>query len=180
MLSAILKSKIAIDISVKIIRTFVNMRKFINQNSLMFQKFEHIEQKLLKHDQNFDKIFNATESKDQKADDGIFYDGQIFDAYSFISDILRTADKSIILIDNYVNDTTLTLFSKVPNIQVYIYTHTISKQLKLDFKKYTTQYKNITLKTFKNSHDRFLIIDNKEVYLIGASLKDLAELYEVV
>ena len=166
MLSAILKSKIAIDISVKIIRTFVNMRKFINQNSLMFQKFEHIEQKLLKHD--------------QKADDGIFYDGQIFDAYSFISDILRTADKSIILIDNYVNDTTLTLFSKVPNIQVYIYTHTISKQLKLDFKKYTTQYKNITLKTFKNSHDRFLIIDNKEVYLIGASLKDLAELYEVV
>jgi len=166
MLSAILKSKIAIDISVKIIRTFVNMRKFINQNSLMFQKFEHIEQKLLKHD--------------QKADDGIFYDGQIFDAYSFISDILRTADKSIILIDNYVNDTTLTLFSKVPNIQVYIYTHTISKQLKLDFKKYTTQYKNITLKTFKNSHDKFLIIDNKEVYLIGASLKDLAELYEVV
>jgi len=77
------------------------------------------------------------------------------------------------LIDNYIDDTTLTLFSKVPNINITIYTHTISKQLKLDFEKYNKQYRNITLKTFKNSHDRFLIIDEKQVYLIGASLKDL-------
>lgn len=175
MLSAILKSKMAIDISVKIIRTFVNMRKIINQNSLVSDKFEQIERKFLRYDEKFDKIFDAIEQKQLKPDDGIFYDGQIFDAYNFIADILRTATKSIILIDNYIDDTTLTLFSKVPNIDVIIYTHTLSKQLKLDFEKYNTQYQNISLKTFKNSHDRFLIIDKKEVYLVGASLKDLGK-----
>ena len=138
-----------------------------------FFRADYIEQKILKYDENFDKIFNAIEDKQLKPDDGIFYDGQIFDAHTFISDILRTAKKSIILIDNYIDDTTLTLFSKVPNINITIYTHTISKQLKLDFEKYNKQYRNITLKTFKNSHDRFLIIDEKQVYLIGASLKDL-------
>jgi arginine deiminase len=76
------------------------------------------------------------------------------------------------LIDNYIDDTTFTFFSKIPNIKVTIYTHTISKQLKLDFTKYNKQYNNITLKTFKDSHDRFLIIDDTELYHIGASLKD--------
>jgi hypothetical protein len=175
MLSAILKSKIAIDMSVKIIRSFVNMRKIINQNSLVSQKFEQIERKFLRYDEKFDKIFDAIEQKQLKPKDGIFYDGQIFDAYNFIADILRTATKSIILIDNYIDDTTLTLFSKVPSIDVTIYTHTLSKQLKQDFEKYNTQYKNISLKTFKNAHDRFLIIDEKEVYLVGASLKDLGK-----
>ena len=106
---------------------------------------------------------------------GIFYDGQIYDSYSFISDLLRSAKNEIILIDNYIDDIVLTLFSKTPNIKVTIYTNTISKQLKLDFEKYSKQYNNITLKTFKNSHDRFLIIDKKEIYHIGASLKDLGK-----
>ena len=179
MLATVLKSKVASDITVMLVRTFANMRKLINSNDFYTYQLKELEKRQqvyeIKSDEKFDKIFNAIESKQVKLDDGIFYDGQIFDAYTFISDILRTANKSIILIDNYIDDTTLTLFSKIPNIKVTIYTHTISKQLKLDFEKYNAQYKNITLKSFKNSHDRFLIIDNKEVYLIGASLKDLGK-----
>jgi len=179
MLSAILKSDIAIEISIQIMDSFINMRKLINSNDFYAYQLKELEKRQLtyeiKSDKKFDKIFNAIESKGQKSDDGIFYDGQIFDAYTFIADILRTANKSIILIDNYIDDITLTLFSKVLNIKVTIYTHTISKQLKLDFEKYNTQYKNITIKTFKNSHDRFLILDENEVYLIGASLKDLGK-----
>ena len=102
MLSAVLRSDVAVDMSIKIMDSFVNMRKFINQNLLIFQKFEHIEQKILKYDENFDKIFNAIEEKQLKPNEGIFYDGQIFDAYTFVSDILRSAKKSIILIDNYI------------------------------------------------------------------------------
>ena len=175
MLSSILKSKTATYISINIFRAFVNMRKYINKNSLIFQRLETLEQNQLMTNTSIDKIFNAIESKELKKDDGIFYDGQIFDAYTFIADILRTATKSIMLIDNYIDDTTLTLFSKVPDIEVTIYTNTISKQLKLDFEKYNKQYKNITIKIFKDSHDRFLIIDEKEVYLVGASLKDLGK-----
>ena len=106
---------------------------------------------------------------------GIFYDGQIYDAYVFANDLLRGAKNEIILIDNYINDTVFTLFSKVPTIQVTIYTHSISKQLKLDYEKYSKQYSNITLKTLKNSHDRFLILDSQEIFHIGASLKDLGK-----
>ena len=100
---------------------------------------------------------------------------EIYDSYSFISDLLRSAKYEIILIDNYIDDSVLTLFSKTPNIKVTIYTNIISKQLKLDFEKYSKQYNNITIKTFKDSHDRFLILDNKEIYHIGASLKDLGK-----
>ena len=175
MLSAVLRSDVAIDVSIKIMNSFVNMRKFISSNISIFQRLETLEQNQLMTNTSIDKIFNAIESKELKKDDGIFYDGQIFDAYTFIADILRTANKSIILIDNYIDDTTLTFFSKVPDIEVTIYTHTISKQLKLDFEKYNKQYKNVTLKIFKDSHDRFIIIDEKEVYLIGASLKDLGK-----
>ncbi len=175
MLSAILKSDIAVDISIKIIREFINMRKFISQNALIFQKFDHIEQKLFKSDENFDKIFKALESNDPIQAQGIFYNGQIFDAHNFVSDLIRSAKKSIVLIDNYVNDTTLTLFSKNQKVDVTIHTHTITKALKLDLEKYNKQYKKISLKTTKDFHDRFLIIDDKEVYHIGASLKDLGK-----
>ncbi len=179
MLATILKSKVASDVTVSIIRTFANMRKLINSNDFYTHQLKELEKRQLtyeiKSDEKFDNIFNALEDKQLKPDDGIFYDGQIFDAYTFISDIIRSAKESIILIDNYIDDTTLTLFAKVPNINVTIYTHTISKQLKLDFEKYNQQYKNITLKVFKDSHDIFLILDNREVYLVGASLKDLGK-----
>ena len=175
MLSAILKSDKAIDISIKIIDSFVSMRKLISQNILMFERFERIEQRLTIHDENFDKLFDALEDKSLKPKQGIFYDGQIFDAYVFINDLLKLATNEIILIDNYIDETVFTLFSKYPNIKIKIYTKTISKQLKLDFQKYQTQYQNIELFEFKNSHDRFLIIDKKEVYHLGASLKDLGK-----
>lgn len=175
MLSAILKSDKAIDISIKIIDSFVSMRKLISQNIPMFERFERIEQRLIIHDENFDKLFEALEDKTLKPKQGIFYDGEVFDAYVFINDLLKLATREIILIDNYIDETVFTFFSKYPNIKIKIYAKTITKQLQLDFQKYQTQYQNIELFEFKNSHDRFLIIDKKEVYHLGASLKDLGK-----
>ena len=175
MLSAVLKSEIAVIMSLQIIRAFVEMRKLISQNISIFERFERMEQRLTIHDEKFDELFEALENKTLKPKQGIFYDGEVFDAYVFINDLLKLVVDEIILIDNYVDETIFTLFSKYSNIKVKIYTHTISKQLKLDFQKYQTQYKNIELLEFKNSHDRFLIIDKKEVYHIGASIKDLGK-----
>jgi hypothetical protein len=175
MLSSVLKSKIAIDVNIAIFRAFAKMRKFLLANATIFQKFNYIEQKLLQHDENFEKVFKAIESKDVKPTQGIFYDGQIFDAYIFISDLIKSAKKSIVLIDNYVDETVLTLFSKNQKIEVTIFTKNISKQLKLDLNKYNEQYKPITIEQFASAHDRFLIIDDKEIYHFGASLKDLGK-----
>ncbi|MDN5063610.1 ORF6N domain-containing protein [Aliarcobacter butzleri] len=175
MLATILKSKVASQVTVYIIKTFANMRKLISQNISMFERFERIENRLTIHDENFNKLFSALEDKTLKPSEGIFFDGQIFDSYSFINDLLKLAQSEIILIDNYIDDTVFTLFSKYPNINFIIYTNSISKQLKLDFEKYQKQYKNITLKTFKDCHDRFLILDKKEIYHLGASLKDLGK-----
>ena len=175
MLATILKSKIASQVTVYIIKTFANLRKIISQNISMFERFERVEQRLNIHDKNFDKLFEALEDKSLKLKQGIFYDGQIFDAYVFVNDLLKTATTEIILIDNYIDETVFTIFSKYPNIKIKIYTQNISKQLKLDFEKYSKQYQNIELKEFKNSHDRFLIIDKKNIYHLGASLKDLGK-----
>jgi len=175
MLSAVLKSDIAVDISVNIIRAFVNMRKFISNNALIFQRLETLENKQSKNDEKFNKLFDAIEDKTIKPKQGIFYDGQVFDAYTFVADLIRSAKSKIILIDNYVDDSVLTLFSKNQNIDVMIYTQTISKQLTLDLEKYNSQYKAIEIKSFKYSHDRFMIIDDVSIYHIGASLKDLGK-----
>lgn len=175
MLSAVLNSRTAIEVSIKIINSFVAMRQFISQNALIFQKFDHLEQKLLKHDEKFDKVFEALENKNPTQSQGIFYNGQIFDAHNFVSELIRGAKNSIVLIDNYVDDSTLLLFSKNQNIDVTIYTDTFTKALKLDLEKYNKQYKDISIETNKKFHDRFLIIDNKDVYHIGASLKDLGK-----
>ena len=175
MLATILKSKVASQVTVYIIKTFANMRKILSQNILMFERFERIEQRLTIHDEKFDKLFDALEDKTLKPKQGIFYDGQIFDAYIFINDLIKIVQDEIILIDNYIDETVFTLFSKYSNIKIKIYTANITKQLKLDFQKYQTQYQNIELFEFKNSHDRFFIIDKKEVYHLGASLKDLGK-----
>ena len=179
MLATVLRSKVATDVTLSIMRTFTKMKSFLIQNETLFQKINQIEKRQIsyeiKTDEKIDKLFKALENKEFKPQQGIFFDGQIFDAYKFINDLMKLAKDSIILIDNYVDDSVLTLFSKIPQIKVIIYTHTISKQLKQDYEKYKKQYNNVTLKRFKNSHDRFLIIDNKEVYHIGASLKDLGK-----
>lgn len=179
MLATILKSKVATNITLSIIRTFADMRTFLLSNYDLFQKIETIEKRQigyeLKSDEKFEKLFEAIQQKGLKPSYGIFYDGQMFDAYIFISDLIRGAKSNIVLIDNYIDDSVLTLFSKNQNIDVMIYTHSVSKRLKLDVEKYNSQYKTITIKSFKDSHDRFMIVDNMEVYHIGASLKDLGK-----
>ncbi|OCL86559.1 ORF6N domain-containing protein [Arcobacter porcinus] len=175
MLATILKSKVASQVTINLIKTFANMRKLISQNIALFERFERIENRLTVHDKNFNILFKALENKNNIPVQNIFYDGQIYDAYSFVNDLLKLVKEEVILIDNYIDDTVFTLFSKYPNINFIIYTNNISKQLKLDFEKYSKQYKNISLKTFKSSHDRFLIIDKKEIYHLGASLKDLGK-----
>jgi hypothetical protein len=179
MLSAVLKSDVAVSISVKIIRAFVEMRKIINSNTLLLFKMEALEKRQIsyeiKTDTKIEHVLNALEEKTQKSDEGIFFDGQVYDAYVFINDLLKSAKSEVALIDNYIDDTVFTLFSKYTNLKIKIYTHSISKQLKLDYQKYQMQYQNIELQEFKNAHDRFMILDNKEVYHIGASLKDLGK-----
>ena len=176
MLATILKSKTASDITVSIIRTFAKLRKFISSDSSLLQRFERIEQRLSLHDDNINKIFNAIEQKDIKPTQGIFYDGQVYDAYVFVTDLIKSAKKSIVLIDNYIDESVLTMLSKRDeNVSTTIHTKNISKQLLLDLEKYNAQYPNIEIKKFDSSHDRFIILDEKEVYHIGASLKDLGK-----
>ncbi|AFV97319.1 MULTISPECIES: ORF6N domain-containing protein [unclassified Sulfuricurvum] len=175
-ISGVLTNKIAIEINIKIMRAFVEMRRFISNNALIFQRLDSLEQKQFKTDDKVEAILNAIEDKSIKPKQGIFYDGQVYDAYIFVSDLIKSADESIVLIDNYVDDTVLTLLSKrEAKVKTTIYTKNITKQLELDLKKHNAQYPNIELKKFDSSHDRFLIIDAKEVYHIGASLKDLGK-----
>ncbi len=135
-------------------------------------RIDKLEQKLTEHDKKFDLILNTNLPKTE----GIFYNGQIFDAYAFVSKLIKTAKKEIILIDNYIDESVLLMLSKrKQNIKAAIYTSNITKQLKLDIEKHNSQYPKITIKTYKQSHDRFLIIDNKELFHIGASLKDLGK-----
>lgn len=179
MLSAVLKSDIAIRVSIQIIETFVAMRKIISSNSLLFSKMEALEKRQityeLKTDAKIEKVLNALEDKSQKPSEGIFYDGQIYDAYAFVNDLLKSAKNEVVLIDNYIDESVFTLFSKCPNVKFKIYTATITKQLNLDYQKYKSQYHNIELVEFKKAHDRFFIIDGVEIYHIGASLKDLGK-----
>ncbi len=107
---------------------------------------------------------------------GIFFDGQVFDAYVFVIDLIKTAQKSILLIDNYIDESVLTMLSKRnPKVSANIYTNNITQSLKLDLQKHNSQYPDITIRKYKKTHDRFLILDEKEVYHIGASLKDLGK-----
>ncbi len=176
MLSGVLKSNTAVKISIQIMSAFVAMRQFIYSNAQIFYRLNVVEKKQIEYDNKFDEIFDAIQSKDIVPEKGIFFDGQIFDSYQFVSGLIRSANKSIILIDNYIDDSVLTLFSKRnKNVQATIFTKEISKQLALDLTKYNSQYPSIEVKEFKQSHDRFLIIDNKDVYHFGASLKDLGK-----
>jgi hypothetical protein len=176
MLSAVLKSNVAVQMSVQIINAFVAMRRFISSNAHIFQRLDTLEIKQLETDKKINHVLNAIESKEIQPKQGIFFEGQIFDAYNFVAEIIRTARTSIIIIDNYVDDTVLThLTKRNDGVDVTIFTKTISKQLALDLKKFNSQYPPIDIREFKNSHDRFMIIDDKTVYHFGASLKDLGK-----
>lgn len=176
MASAILRSDIAVKVSVEIMEAFVEMRRILISNASLFHRLDKIELKQLQVDQKFEELFKALGSNKLHSEKGIFYNGQIFDAYTFVSDIIRSANNSIILLDNYVDDTVLTLLGKRnDNVTATIYTKNINNQLRLDVQRYNSQYPPIDVEVFSNSHDRFLVIDDTVLYHIGASLKDLGK-----
>lgn len=176
MLSAVIRTPVAIDISLQIIRAFVEMRRMMTENAVLFQRLDRMEFKQLETDHKFEQVFKALESRQPQPDKGIFYDGQVFDAWTFVSDIIRSAKQSIILIDNYIDDTVFTLFGKrKTGVKVTFYTKNLGKQLLLDAQKHNAQYDPIEVKQMADAHDRFLIIDETQLYHIGASLKDLGK-----
>jgi phage regulator Rha-like protein len=180
MLSAVLRSKSAIEISIQIMNSFVEMRKFFATHGDLVMKIQHIEQKQILHEaktkEKFEAIFSALEGQTLIPKQGIFYDGQVFDAYLFVSKLIRSSKNTIILLDNYVDETVLEILSKaISKVKISILTKNINDNLKLDIKKYNEQHQKINLIKFDLSHDRFLIIDEQEIYHIGASLKDLGK-----
>lgn len=178
-LAGVLKSPKAAEVHVKLMRAFVAMRHLLNSDHGLFQRIDSLEKRQctheLKTDEQFEQVFAALEANDLTPNQGVFFNGQIFDAYVFINDLIRQAQKSIVLIDNYVDDSVLQQLAKrADNVHALILTKTISKALAQDVKKHNAQYAPITIKKFVHSHDRFLLIDDA-VYHIGASLKDLGK-----
>lgn len=159
----------------KILKNYIQNAYVINGKKITNERFVNLENDVNILKSQMSEVKSLVKNNKLETNEGIFYNGQFYDSYTFILDLIKQAKNEIILIDNYIDDTVLTLFSKISDTKITIYTNTISKQLKLDFEKYSKQYDNITLKIFQNSHDRFLILDKKEIFHIGASLKDLGK-----
>lgn len=189
MLSSVLRSKTAVEVNIRIMRAFVSMRHFMVNNAAVFQRLETIEfnqlesnkvqAKILAHqevqDHRIDEIFRRLDEGMYKPKQGIFFDNQIYDAYSFVSELVKSAKQRIILIDNYVDETVLTLLDKRgENVSATIYTQQVSRQFRLDVDRHNSQYPPIEVDVFRRSHDRFLCIDDT-VYHVGASIKDLGK-----
>lgn len=175
MLATILKSPNAVDVSITILRAFVAMRHFLLTNAQIFLRLERVESKQHETDAKIEQVFAKLEEKTLKPQQGLFFDGQVFDAYEFVCNLIKKASSRIILIDNYVDESVLTMLDKRrTGIPAAIYTQSITKQFALDIAKHDAQYPPIAVKMFNKSHDRFLIIDN-QVYHIGASIKDLGK-----
>jgi len=180
MLSAVLKSDTAIKASIRIIDAFVAMRHYIAENGGLLQRVDSLEKRQITQEirttERFEKVFDALGQNSLTAPQGVFFDGQVFDAYVFINDLIRQAKQSIVLIDNYVDDTVLMQLAKrSDSVRAIILTQTISRELKQDLKQHNAQYPPIEIKQFSRSHDRFLIIDGEVVYVLGASLKDMGK-----
>lgn len=178
-LSGVLKSDKAEKINIQVMRAFVSMRRFVQRNAELFLRIDTVERKQLEYqlktDKDFEKVFAAIDDKMIVKKQGVFFDGQIFDAHKFLCDLIKSANQSLILIDNYIDESVLLLFSEIRNIDVIIYTENITAKLKLDLEKYNQQYSKIEIRKFNKCHDRFLIIDRNEIYHIGASIKDLGK-----
>ena len=182
MLSSVLRSQTAIEVNIQIMRAFVSMRHFMVNNASVFSRLETIEyhqlemqQHLQESDKRIDEVFRRLDEGNAKPKQGVFYNGQIYDAYTFVSDLIKSAKKRIVLIDNYVDETVLTLLDKRDNnVSAIIYTQQISRQFQLDIDRHNAQYAPIDVETFRLSHDRFLCIDDN-VYHLGASIKDLGK-----
>ncbi|MBQ4438219.1 ORF6N domain-containing protein [bacterium] len=183
MLASVLKSETAIQISIKIIDAFVALRHFLQNNSQLFQRLEIVEKRqtnsefyLLEHGKKIDELFDKMDRYKIEDRQGIFFKGQIFDAYAKFESFIAEAEKEIVLIDNYVDLSVLErLTKKQKDVKVTIYTRSKTEISALDIQKFNEQYPIVTLKYTENIHDRFLIIDSRILYHIGASLKDLAK-----
>lgn len=182
MLSTVLRSDTAISMSIQIMDAFVAMRHFIASNAQIFRRLETIEHHQLElavhqseTDHKLEEVFKRLDDGSIQKKHGIFFDGEIFDAYSLACQIIKTATKRIVLFDNYIDETVLTLLDKRNvGVTATIYTQRITQQLKLDIVRHNSQYPAIDVLLFDRSHDRFLCIDDT-VYHIGASLKDLGK-----
>ena len=182
MLSSVLRSKTAIEVNIRIMRAFTAMRSFLMSNAHIFQRLETVEHNYLlvnrhlsEHDRKFEEILSRLDAKEAEPIEGFFYEGQIFDAYTLISDLVRKADTRIILIDNYVDDRVLkTLDKRKDGVSATVFTNPRNSQINLDIRRHNAQYPAISLRHCTNVHDRFLIIDDT-VYFIGGSIKDLGK-----
>lgn len=177
MLSGLLKNEIAVKVSIHIMDAFVEMRKFLLVNGQLFERLTNIEYKLLEHDKKFDNVFNELQKNSvPEFKQKIFFNGQIYDAYSLIIDIIKSAQNKILIIDNYIDDSILKMLSKKnKDVQVVILTSQNRHFLKLDIDKFNQQYPTLKIAYTSKFHDRFMLIDEKELYHIGASLKDLGK-----
>lgn len=177
MLAGLLKSEVAINMSIRIVNTFIEIRKLIVSKGNIYDRITNVEYKLLEQDEKFDIVFDQLQSKkEQEFHQKIFFDGQIYDAYSLIIDIIKTARNKILIIDNYINDSVLKMLAKKnKEVEVVILTSKNMELSKLDINKFNQQYPTLKLATTNRFHDRFMVVDDKELYHIGASLKDLGK-----
>ena len=176
MLASVLHSDVAVIVSVKIMRIFVEMRRFISNNQLMFEKISDVELKQLEYqketDEKFDKVFQYIDDH-AESEQKIFFAGQIYDAFSLLTSLVQNAKEKIILIDGYVDVHTLNILAKKNNgVNVEIFTYPSAKLTNDDISNFNAQYPEISVKRTNVFHDRFIILDEKTVYHVGASLKD--------
>ena len=175
MLSALLKSDVAVSVSVNIMKAFIEMRKFLMINGQVFERLTSVEHKLLEHDKKFDEVFNQLQ-QEENIKQKIFFEGQIYDAYSLIIDIIKKANKKILIIDNYIDDSVLKMLTKKnKNVEVIILTSDKSNIEKIDIQKFNKEYPVLKVAKTNKFHDRFIVIDKKEMYHLGASIKDLGK-----
>ena len=175
MLAGVLKSDIAIQVSISIIKSFIEMRKFISSNGQIFERLTKVEYKLLEHDKKFNEVFNQLQLE-ENIKQKIFFEGQIYDAYSLIIDIIKKANKKILIIDNYIDDSVLKMLAKKNNnVEVVILTSDKSNIQQIDVQKFNKEYPRLKVAKTNKFHDRFIIIDNGEMYHLGASIKDLGK-----
>ncbi len=175
MLAGLLKSEIAVNISIKIVNAFIEMRRLLNSNGQVFERLTNVEYKLIEHEKKFDTIFNQLQ-QEENIKQKIFFEGQIWDSYSLIIDIFKKAHKKITIIDNYVDDSILKMLTKKnKNVEVVIITSEKSNIENIDIKKFNKEYPTLKVAKTNKYHDRFIIIDNKELYHCGASIKDLGK-----
>ncbi len=175
MLSGVLKNEIAVKVSVNIMRAFVEMRKFLLLNGQVFERLTNVEYKLQEHDKKFEEVFNQLQLE-ENVKQRIFFDGQIYDAYSLIIDIIKKANSKILVIDNYIDDNVLKMLAKKKkDVEVVILTSNKSNIENLDIRKFNKEYPILKVSKTNKFHDRFIVLDNKEMYHLGASIKDLGK-----